>query len=264
MDGLLGDAALRELTGESALAGAAAFLGSMWLMRQVSRRISKSYRSLSAEEQLEWDGKAPSTLHAIIITAAAIFITFWTDTFAAKADGQPFVLRGSRASNAALGFSCGYFITDLFMLVLYYPIFGGPAMAVHHVFSLASVAASAAQQQGHAYTLALLATECTTPFVNARWLLDKAELRHRAIYVYNGLALLAVWTVGRIVLFWFFFRHVHDHKHEMEHISWVTFSLLIVVPILLLVLNLIWYYKILKGALKLLFKKSNSSAKKKD
>ena len=36
--------------------------------------------------------------------------------------------------------------------------FGGPALAVHHVFSLASVAAAAAQLQCHAYTLALLAT----------------------------------------------------------------------------------------------------------
>lgn len=39
-----------------------------------------------------------------------------------------------------------------------------------------------------------------------------------AIYAYNGLALLAVWTVGRLGLFWFFFRHVHDHKHEVEHV----------------------------------------------
>ena len=29
------------------------------------------------------------------------------------------------------------------------------------------------QGQAHAYTLALLATECTTPFVNLRFLLDK-------------------------------------------------------------------------------------------
>ena len=33
------------------------------------------------------------------------------------------------------------------------------------------------QGQAHAYTLALLATECTTPFVNLRWVLDKVHSR---------------------------------------------------------------------------------------
>lgn len=47
-------------------------------------------------------------------------------------------------------------------------------MAIHHVAALASVATAGLQQQGHNYTLAMLATEMTTPFVNLRWLLDKA------------------------------------------------------------------------------------------
>lgn len=56
----------------------------------------------------------------------------------------------------------------------YPPPQGGPEMAIHHVAALASVATAGLQQQGHNYTLAMLATEMTTPFVNLRWLLDKA------------------------------------------------------------------------------------------
>ena len=58
---------------------------------------------------------------------------------------SPFVLRTSPLSDAALGFSLGYFSTDLLLLVLYYPSFGGPEMAVHHLAALASVAAAAFQ-----------------------------------------------------------------------------------------------------------------------
>jgi len=39
----------------------------------------------------------------------------------------------------------GYFLTDLLLLVVHYPSFGGPEMAVHHVAALVSVAAAAFQ-----------------------------------------------------------------------------------------------------------------------
>lgn len=50
---------------------------------------------------------------------------------------------------------------------------GGPELVAHHFAALAAVAAAAFRFHAHNYTLALLATECTTPFVNMRWLLDK-------------------------------------------------------------------------------------------
>jgi hypothetical protein len=53
-----------------------------------------------------------------------------------------------------------------------------PEMAAHHVAALAAVAAAAFRAHAHNYTLALLATECTTPFVNLRWMLDKAVRRN--------------------------------------------------------------------------------------
>ena len=84
-----------------------------------------------------------------------------------------FGLRTSTETSAALGYSLGYFATDLALLVLFYPSFGGLEIAAHHVAALASVATAVLKGQGHAYTLCLLATECTTPFVNARWMLDK-------------------------------------------------------------------------------------------
>ena len=50
---------------------------------------------------------------------------------------------------------------------------GGPEMLTHHIAALAAVAASASIQQAHMYALIMLATESTTPFINARWMFDK-------------------------------------------------------------------------------------------
>lgn len=75
------------------------------------------------------------------------------------------------------------------------------------------------QSQAHAYTLALLATECTTPFVNLRFLLDKGGWRQHPAYTANGMALLFSWILGRIVLFVFFFHHVWLHLGEFHLVS---------------------------------------------
>ena len=46
-------------------------------------------------------------------------------------------------------------------------------MVAHHVAAFFSVLTTVVFHETHMYTLMLLATECTTPFINFRWLLEK-------------------------------------------------------------------------------------------
>lgn len=242
------------IVAEAAVVGYAVYMGSLWAAQRLSP-LSSGYRKLSAAERLEWEGRLPSTLHALVITGATIYLFLCSPVFAEDHAGdRPFVLRTSPLSDASLGFSLGYFATDLLLLVLYYPSFGGAEMGVHHLAALASVAAAALQGQAHAYTLALLATECTTPFVNVRYLLDKGGWKDHPIYTANGMALLLSWLVARILLFIKFFHHVATHLHEFHLISPLSRWLIYLVPPTLFVLNLFWFTKILKGAIKLLLK----------
>lgn len=50
---------------------------------------------------------------------------------------------------------------------------GGPEMLTHHIAAFLSVALASYTGQAHLYTLLLLSTELTTPFVNARWIYDQ-------------------------------------------------------------------------------------------
>lgn len=50
---------------------------------------------------------------------------------------------------------------------------GGPEMLIHHIAAFLSVALASITGQAHLYTLLLLSTELTTPFVNARWVFDQ-------------------------------------------------------------------------------------------
>ena len=196
----------------AAAVSCAVYTMSLRLSRWASPRASMSYSKLPRAEQVAWDGRAPSTAHAVVIVAAAAYLAVGTDVFAEQEQqATPFMLRTSQLSTASLGFSLGYFVTDLLHLAAHYPSFGGPDIAVHHAAALASVGAAALQGHAHGYTLALLFTvrggvclarltahappalvgaprpppplpppcaqELTTPFVNARWLLDKCGLR---------------------------------------------------------------------------------------
>ncbi|KAL4853815.1 Flap endonuclease 1 [Chlorella vulgaris] len=226
---------------KAAAAGCVCYLLSFRLSDVLSLRLISRYRSWAAREQLEWNGRLPSTLHALAITFITAYLFLVSSVFAKdKIGDDPFVLRTSPLSTATLGFSLGYFATDLVLLVHYYPAFGGPEMALHH-------------SQAHAYTLALLATECTTPFVNLRFLLDKGGWRQHPAYTANGMALLFSWILGRIVLFVFFFHHVWLHLGEFHLITPLSRWLIYVVPPVLFTLNMVWFNKILRGALKLIF-----------
>jgi len=50
---------------------------------------------------------------------------------------------------------------------------GGVEMVTHHIAAFISVFVTVWYREVHMYTLILLATECTTPVINFRWLLEK-------------------------------------------------------------------------------------------
>lgn len=161
------------------------------------------------------------------------------------------IYRTNFISDAVLGFSVGYFLSDL-TYMFQNQFLWQPEMAAHHIAALASVAAASFRHHAHNYTLALLATECTTPCVNLRWLLDKMDMKDSRLYLMNGMTLMILWLLGRIVLFFFFFAHAARHLDEIRQLPWTSLLLVVVVPVLLFALNLFWFAKILRGALKLL------------
>lgn len=69
---------------------------------------------------------------------------------------------------------------------------------------------------------------CLCASVNLRWWLDKADLRHLRLYTVNGLLLLLVWGVARVVLFVPFYVHVLANWVSAAfggHASWTRLQL---------------------------------------
>ncbi|KAL1084720.1 hypothetical protein V6Z11_D08G001000 [Gossypium hirsutum] len=138
---------------------------------------------------MEWNNRGFSTFHALIAAWASLYLLLFSDLFDEDSSNDLIVNRSSIISNMFLGFSIGYFLSDLAMVFWHFPALGGLEYVLHHGLSMFSISLSLMSSQGQIYILMVLFSESTTPFVNIRWYLDVAGRKSSTIYIYNGIAL---------------------------------------------------------------------------
>ena len=76
--------------------------------------------------------------------------------------------------------------------------------------------------------------------------------RNSRAYFVNGIVLFISWTIGRELLFLWFFRLMWRHRSEMALCNFPIRILVLGVPPLLFALNTFWFSKICRGVFKLL------------
>ncbi|KAE8789378.1 Transmembrane protein 56 [Hordeum vulgare] len=220
----------------------------------VSSFFYKCYASLTKAQKLEWNNRGISTVHAIFITFMSVYLVFFSDLFSDKLDG-PVTFRSSKLSDITLAVSVGYFITDIAMIFWVYPSLGGMEYVLHHFLSLVSIVYSVYSGEGQLYTYMVLISEGTTPGINLRWYLDTAGLKRSKAYIVNGTLMVAAWLVARIILFIYLFYHIYFHYDDVMQMRFFSCLLIFGVPSILLIMNTIWFAKILRGLKKTLAKR---------
>ncbi|XP_047312232.1 TLC domain-containing protein 4-B [Impatiens glandulifera] len=220
----------------------------------LSSMFITGYKKLNDVKKLEWNNRGISTFHALLVAAAAFYLFLVSDLFSENSDQGLIVNRRSDLSDRILGISIGYFISDLGMIIWKFPALGGLEYVVHHGLSMFSIFLSLLSGQGQIYILMVLFTETTTPFVNLRWYLDNLGLKNSSLYIWNGVALFFGWLVARILLLIFFFYHMFRHFDQVKTIFPLGFYSLLIVPSVLSMMNLFWFWKITKGMVKTLTK----------
>jgi len=216
----------------------------------ITPHISSSYARMKRSEQRDWDSRLPSTLHAVAITLASVYALGIADTFDSNRlakTGDSVMLANSQFTEAAIGMSLGYFLCDVVVIARNWAEMGSAAIMVHHLVATMSLVGALVTGQGHGYTLLLLATELTTPFINARWQLDALGLRQSRAYMANAVAIVVSWALGRIVLSLGMFYHMFVHWRELFLIDRPGRDLVFLVPPILFALNVFWFIKICKG-----------------
>lgn len=185
-------------------------------------------------------------------------LLLWSDLFSEPASSTPVVQRVNDLSYTTLGISLGYFMTDALMMFKH-PSIGNTEMYVHHAVGVVSLIVAMQLHQAHVYVLLLLMSEMTTPCVNLRWYLDKMGLKSSQLYTINGLLLLLIWGIVRVLLFVPFYAHVYQNWVLISQIPQHAVAILLGVPLVLFALNTMWFVKIVKGAYKLVFAGKHSA-----
>ncbi|KAK8468664.1 hypothetical protein PHAVU_006G082800 [Phaseolus vulgaris] len=224
----------------------------------LSSVLFTGYGKLSSAEKIEWNNRGFSTVHALFVSFASFYLVMLSDFFNEDSQEELVINRSFTFSNSVLGISIGYFLADLAMILWHFPALGGLEYVLHHGLSMFSIIQSLLSGQGQIYILMILFSESTTPFVNLRWHLDIAGLKSSKLYVWNGAALFFGWLIARIFLFIFFFIHLWTHFDEVKEIFPLGFYSLLVVPPVLTMMNLFWFWKIAKGLVRNLSKAKHS------
>jgi hypothetical protein len=118
-----------------ATASAVYFLVLYRASRFLSPWLVPQYKKLYIGVQRDWDSRLGSTVHALVVTLLALYYICFTDTFT---DDARFGRIGSMAATdqttSIISVSLGYFLIDLWLIVINYPGKLTGAQALHACF----------------------------------------------------------------------------------------------------------------------------------
>ncbi|KAF6172701.1 hypothetical protein GIB67_042024 [Kingdonia uniflora] len=224
----------------------------------ISLLCYRDYTKLSKVQKIEWNNRGFSSFHAFVVAVAAFYLVLVSDLFEEDSHVESVLFRSSTLSDTILGISIGYFLSDLGMILWHFPRLGSAEYVLHHGLSLFSIVLSFLSGQCQMYILMVLFSESTTPFVNLRWHLDVAGKKNSKLYICNGIAMFFGWLIARIILFIFLFTHMYLHFDQVKQVFPLGFYSLLVAPPMLAVMNLFWFWKIVKGLIKTISKARHS------
>jgi TLC domain len=167
-------------------------------------------------------------------------------------------------SHATTGMFVGYITSDLILLLFHFNEWPGAIpFLIHHVIAIWSYMDMMAHGFCHFLALLIVLFEGTGPFINLRWYLSQTKRQDTTLYLYNGYLLTIGWLILRIGVGGYVGYLLWGLKSTMPSVlPWyscygsVGFTYCVGYA-----LQWFWFYKILKGAMKILMgsKKMNKN-----
>jgi hypothetical protein len=225
----------------------------------VSPLVSPAYQKLDGVKKAYWCTLVNSTTHAIIVAILSMYSILHGDVWSSGNFNWT-----SRATHIICQTFLGYITFDSFIVLYFNTGFGDfKAYLLHH--SVAILAFYFIVKDGIAHPMAMVACtmEWTTPFINLRHFWDVSGIKdsHPRMYLYNGFIFTIGWPIVRIMIpvwsgYWFLYTlNCGGLNFNTKCMLWGTYWGA-------MVLQIMWYSKIIKGLMKYM-KKINDMDKEK-
>lgn len=213
-----------------------------YLQWQYMPRKYSWFVNLQPKHQIGTVIRIISSFHAAVATILSIFILLTDEGL-----GQNKVLYTSFGISFTLNVSIGFLAYDCLIMFMHRNEFEW-AYAVHHCVSIIAFYACTTIGVFPYIALCRLISEASTVFINNRWILLTLNKKDSKIYFWNGLAVMAVFFVVRIVAIvpnWVTFFD------QMETPAWNSIGfkhkfICVSSSAPLDVLNVYWFYKIMR------------------
>lgn len=224
------------------------------------------YAALPLRAKMSVNEAFLSTLHALWCCAIGFATLFAGDAYT-----EPSVCVGPSPDwrRMCLLLTVGYFLHDLQIEVTAGSGKGGkpdPSMIFHHVFITVTWALALHFDMFTWFMCTLLLNEASTPFLNLRWYLAQRKRNSGQLYVINGISLVVMFFVCRVVLIpllaYVAYLHNFCYVPDMAGVRLAMVGMFVFNWIAHYSLNVFWFYKLARGALKTLASLKDSTDKK--
>lgn len=204
--------------------------------------------SLPHGKQLYWHSSVVSSVHAIVVSAFCVY-SFMTEP---QLKEDP-IWGDSKTVKNSCAIVIGYMTADTIIMLRYRQHVCDKFFLCHHA---ASVFAYFYVMTFGVYVYFAnfrLMAEFSTVFVNNRWMMAEIGWKSSQLYFYNGVVLTAVFFACRILCMpqcWYMIYSIYNTEPFMK--SETARYVLISSCFALDILNVYWFYKLLKGVLRTL------------
>ncbi|XP_066287267.1 TLC domain-containing protein 4-B-like [Branchiostoma lanceolatum] len=224
------------------------FVISEWLSYPLLKKLSPAFVTLHANKQVVLRNSMMSIFHSIIVGGIGLYMFLFVDGL--KPEDIWFYT--PIFVHAACIF-VGHTAVDTVLMAMYAPLRDW-RMALHHVVSMWAFCNSIVVPAGLYFASTWYLAELSTPFVNMRLILHTLGHRRSLLYKVNGVVMLVVFFLCRILTIPIWFGVIpHMKTGELYKIGSGPLINIFVLNPIMFVLNIFWFIKICKGAYRVLY-----------
>jgi len=219
---------------------------------------SSVYRKISVEDQVEWDSRVVSTIHAFVACVGGCYGIFFDPTF----NHDRFIFSYSFISDLIVTNTAAYWIFDFLLILRYFKKLGEPGIVLHHIIGIIPFLFGRYHSEMLFYGCMMILTEFSTPFVNNRWFIaiilkNNPKSPVGQFEVPNGLAIWLSFVICRVIMLPILLHRLWFYQEDILKCHLTSTIPIVIGCVLVTVLSYYWFYKITKG----IMKKLNERAK---
>ncbi|XP_051983952.1 transmembrane protein 56-B-like [Xyrauchen texanus] len=230
------------------------FLGFQWLFYRgspwVSQHLCKGFLKLSPTKRTEWNSRAVSTVHAMVVGLFCLYIYIIDEPI----QKDP-VWGDATLVKLNVAITTGYLISDLLLMFTSWESIGEKYFVIHHFAALYAYYYVLTQGILPYFANFRLLSEFSTPFVNQRWffqMLGYHKLSKPCLV--NGVAMTSMFFLVRIAVIPAYYSHMYTilGTEDFSKLPLGARSAWVISSVSLDVMNFMWMRRIIRGCLKVL------------